>query len=38
MRCCMAVLCSMVGIVLAVAGADAQPTVTVTMRLAEAEW
>jgi hypothetical protein len=38
MQCCMAVLCSMVGIVLAVVGADAQPTVTVTMRLAEDEW
>ena len=33
-----AVLWSVLTIVLAVAGTDAQPTVTVTMRLAEAEW
>lgn len=34
----LAVLWSVWTIVLAMAGAEAQPTVTVTMRLAEAEW
>src|SRR5882672_10215391 len=34
----LAMVCSVLLIVLAVLGADAQPTVTVTMRLAEAEW
>ena len=34
----LAVLWSVWTIVLAVAGAEAQPTVTVTMRLAEVEW
>ena len=33
-----AVLWSVLMIVLAVTGTEAQPTVTVTMRLAEAEW
>ena len=33
-----AVLWSVLTIVLAVTEADAQPTVTITMRLAEAEW
>ena len=35
---CRAVLWSVLTIVLAVTGTAAQPTVTVTMRLAEAEW
>jgi hypothetical protein len=35
---CRAVLWSVLTIVLAVTGTDAQPTMTVTMRLAEAEW
>ena len=35
---CLAVFWSVLTIVLAVTGTDAQPTVTVTMRLAEAEW
>ena len=35
---CLAVLWSVLTIVLAVTGANAQPTVTITMRLAEAEW
>ena len=35
---CRAVLWSALTIVLAVTGTAAQPTVTVTMRLAEAEW
>jgi len=34
----LAVLWSVLTIGLAVTGTDAQPTVTVTMRLAEAEW
>jgi hypothetical protein len=38
MQGCQAVLCGVLAIVLAVTGADAQPIVTVTMRLAEAEW
>ncbi len=38
MACYLAVVCSMLLLVLAVPGAAAQPTVTVTMRLAEAEW
>ena len=35
MQCCLAVVWSVLTIVLAVTGADAQATVTVTMRLAE---
>ncbi len=35
---CLAVIWSVLTIVLIVAEADAQPTVTITMRLAEAEW
>src|SRR5215467_13090549 len=35
---CLAVLWCALTIVLAVTGTDAQPTLTVTMRLAEAEW
>ena len=38
MTCYLAVVCSVLLIVLAVPGAEPQPTVTVTMRLAEAEW
>jgi hypothetical protein len=38
MQRCLIVLWSVLTIVLAVTGADAQPTVTITMRLAEAEW
>jgi hypothetical protein len=38
MQGCQAVLCSVLVLVLAVTGADAQPIITVTMRLAEAEW
>jgi hypothetical protein len=38
MACYLAVVCSVLLLVLAAPGADAQPTVTVTMRLAEAEW
>jgi trehalose transport system substrate-binding protein len=38
MQGCLAVVWSVLTIVLAVTGADAQPTVTITMRLAEAEW
>ena len=34
----LAVVCSVLLIMLAVPGAEPQPTVTVTMRLAEAEW
>src|SRR5215468_12751698 len=35
---CLTVLWGMLTIALAVTGTDAQPTVTITMRLAEAEW
>jgi hypothetical protein len=35
---CLAVVWSVLTIGLIVAEADAQPTVTITMRLAEAEW
>jgi len=38
MQRCLAVLWSVLTLVLAMTGAEAQPTVTVTMRLAEAEW
>ena len=38
MQRCLAVVWSVLTIGLAVTGAEAQPTVTVTMRLAEAEW
>ena len=38
LQCCLAVIWSVLTIVLAVTEADAQPTVTITMRLAEAEW
>ncbi len=38
MQCCLAVVWGVLTIVLAVTGADAQATVTITMRLAEAEW
>jgi len=38
MQRCLAVLWSVLTIGLAVTGAHAQPTVTITMRLAEAEW
>ena len=38
MQRCLAVVWGVLTIVLAVTGAEAQPTVTVTMRLAEAEW
>jgi hypothetical protein len=38
MQRCLAVVWSVPTIGLAVTGAEAQPTVTVTMRLAEAEW
>ncbi len=38
MQGCLAVVWSVLTIVLAVTGANAQPTVTITMRLAEAEW
>jgi trehalose transport system substrate-binding protein len=38
MACYLAVACSVLWLVLAVPGTDAQPTVTVTMRLAEVEW
>src|ERR671934_2217184 len=37
-RCLTVVWRSVLTLVLAVTGAEAQPTVTVTMRLAEAEW
>ena len=36
--CCLVMVWSVLTIVLAAAGADAQPIVTITMRLAEAEW
>jgi trehalose transport system substrate-binding protein len=36
--CCLVMVWSVLTIVLAAAGADAQPLVTITMRLAEAEW
>src|SRR5215510_7910921 len=38
MKRCLAVLWGVLTVVLAVTGTDAQPTMTVTMRLAEAEW
>ena len=38
MQYCLAIVWGMLTIVLAVTGADTQPTVTITMRLAEAEW